>query len=38
VMLRAVTLIGEMANRTIFPDCEKFGKIVLARAAKFSDE
>jgi len=38
VMLRAVTLIGEMANRTIFPDCEKFGGVVRARAAKFADE
>jgi hypothetical protein len=38
VMLRAVTLRGEMVNRTIFPDCEKFGEIVRARAAKFSAE
>jgi len=38
VMLRAVTLRGEMINRTIFPDCEKFGGVVRARAAKFSDE
>jgi hypothetical protein len=38
VMLRAVTLRGEMANRTIYPDCEKLGKTMRARAAKFVDE
>jgi hypothetical protein len=38
VMLRAVTLRGEAAERTIYPDCEKLGKIVRARAAKFADE
>jgi hypothetical protein len=38
VMLRAVTLRGEMTNRTIYPDCEKLGKTVRARAAKFVDE
>jgi hypothetical protein len=38
VMLRAVTLRGEMVNRTIFPDCEQFGGVVRARAAKFSDQ
>ncbi len=35
VMLRAVTLLGEQANRAIFPDCEKLGAIVRARSAKF---
>jgi hypothetical protein len=38
VMLRAVTLRGAVAERTIFPDCEKFGEVVRARAAKFTDE
>jgi hypothetical protein len=38
VMLRAVTLRGDTAERTIYPDCEKLGKIVRARAAKFADE
>jgi hypothetical protein len=38
VMLRAVTLRGEAAERTIYPDCEKLGEIVRARAAKFVDE
>ncbi len=38
VMLRAVTLRGDSAERTIYPDCEKLGKIVRARAAKFADE
>ena len=38
VMLRAVTLRGGTTERTIYPDCEKLGKIVRARAAKFSDE
>jgi hypothetical protein len=38
VMLRAVTLRGESANREIFPDCEKLGNIVRTRAAKFSEE
>jgi len=38
VMLRAVTLVGDMTKRTIFPDCEKLGGIVLTRAAKFVDE
>ncbi len=38
VMLRAVTLRGDMANRTIFPDCEKLGNIVRTRAAKFAEE
>jgi hypothetical protein len=38
VMLRAVTVRGDTTERTIFPDCEKLGKIVLARAAKFVDE
>ena len=37
VMLRAVTLRRDTAERTIFPDCEKLGKIVRARAAKFAD-
>jgi len=27
-----------MTKRTIFPDCEKLGGIVLTRAAKFVDE
>jgi hypothetical protein len=38
VMLRAVTLRGDTTERTIYPDCEKLGKIVRARAAKFADE
>jgi hypothetical protein len=38
VMLRAVTLRDDAAKRTIYPDCEKLGKIVRARAAKFADE
>jgi hypothetical protein len=38
VMLRAVTLRGDLAKRTIFPDCEKLGNIVRTRAAKFSEE
>jgi hypothetical protein len=37
VMLRAVTLQGGTAERTIYPDCEKLGKTVRARTAKFSD-
>jgi putative intracellular protease/amidase len=37
-MLHAVTVPGGTAERTIFPDCEKLGKIVRARAAKFADE
>jgi len=27
-----------MANRAIFPDCEKLGDIVRTRAAKFVEE
>jgi len=38
VMLRAVTLRGEAAVRTIYPDCEKLGAIVRTRAARFADE
>ena len=38
VMLRAVTLRGETADRTIYPDCEKLGNIVRARADRFVDE
>jgi len=38
VMLRAVTLRGDTTDRTIYPDCEKLGEIVRARAAKFVDE
>ena len=38
VMLRAVTHRGGGADRTIYPDCAKLGKIVRARAAKFADE
>jgi len=38
VMLRAVTLRGDLAKRTIFPDCEKLGNIVRTRAAKFVEE
>jgi hypothetical protein len=38
VMLRAVTLTAEAPVRTIFSDCEKLGKIVRARAAKFVAE
>jgi hypothetical protein len=38
VMLRAVTVRGDTTERTIYPDCEKLGKIVRARAAKFADE
>jgi len=38
VMLRAVTLRGGTAERTIYPDCEKLGETVRARAAKFADE
>jgi hypothetical protein len=38
VMLRAVTLRGGTAERTIYPDCEKLGKIVRARATKFVEE
>ncbi len=38
VMLRAVTLRGDQADRSIYPDCEALGEIVRARAAKFSDE
>jgi hypothetical protein len=38
VMLRAVTLRGDLAKRTIFPDCEKLGDIVRTRAAKFSEK
>ena len=38
VMLRAVTLRGGTTERTIYPECEKLGKAVRARAAKFSDE
>jgi hypothetical protein len=38
VMLRAVTLRGDQAKRTIFPDCEKLGNIVRTRAAKFAEE
>jgi hypothetical protein len=38
VMLRAVTLRGDTAERTIYPDCEKLGEIARARAAKFADE
>jgi hypothetical protein len=38
VMLRAVTIRGETTARTIYPDCEKLGNIVRARADKFVDE
>jgi len=38
VMLRAVTLRGNEANRAIFPDCAKLGAIVRARSAKFVHE
>jgi hypothetical protein len=38
VMLRAVTVRSDTTERTIYPDCEKLGKIVRARAAKFADE
>ncbi len=38
VMLRAVTLRSDATDRTIYPDCEKLGKIVGARAAKFVGE
>ena len=38
VMVRAVTLIGNLGDRTIFPDCAKLGNIVRARAAKFAEE
>jgi hypothetical protein len=38
VMLRAVTFQGGIDEHTLFSDCEKIGKIVRARAAKFSDE
>ena len=38
VMLRAVTIQGGNTDRTIFPDCEKLGKVVRARAAKLADE
>ncbi len=38
VMLRAVTNRNATTVRTIYPDCEKLGKLVLARAAKFADE
>ncbi len=38
VMLRAVTIGNETTQRTIYPDCEKLGKIARARAAKFVDE
>ena len=38
VMLRAVTLRSDTTDRTIYPDCEKLGKIVRARASKFVDE
>ena len=37
IMLRAVTLRGDMAKRTIFADCEKLGNIVRTRAAKFAE-
>ncbi len=37
VMLRAVTVRSDTTERTIYPDCEKLGKIVRARAAKFAD-
>ncbi|MBW2541372.1 MAG: DUF4124 domain-containing protein [Deltaproteobacteria bacterium] len=37
VMLHAVTLRGELAERTIFSDCEKLGNIVRTRAAKFTE-
>lgn len=38
VMLRAVTVRSGTSERTIFPDCEKLGEIVRARAAKFANE
>jgi hypothetical protein len=38
IMLRAVTLRAEATERTIFPDCEKLGEIVRARAGQFADE
>lgn len=38
IMLRALTLRAEATERTIFPDCEKFGEIVRARADQFADE
>ena len=38
VMLRAVTLRGDVAKRSIFPDCEKLGNIVRTRADKFTEQ
>jgi len=38
VMLRAVTIRNQVTERAIYPDCEKLGEIVRARAAKFVDE
>jgi len=38
VMLRAVTVRGETTERAIYPDCEKLGDAVRARAAKFADD
>jgi hypothetical protein len=38
VMLRAVTVRGSLAKRTIFPDCEKLGNIVRTRADKFTEQ
>jgi hypothetical protein len=35
IMLRAVTVRGNAAKRTIFSDCEKLGNIVVTRADKF---
>jgi len=38
VMLRAVTVRQDQTDRTIYPDCEKLGVSVRARAAKFAEE
>jgi hypothetical protein len=38
VMLRAVTYRGDVAERAIYPDCEKLGEVVRARAARFADD
>jgi hypothetical protein len=38
VMLRAVTIRGETTDRAIYPDCEKLGNIMRARADKFVEE
>ena len=38
VMLRAVTYRGDVAERAIYPDCEKLGEVVRARAARFAGD